>query len=376
MKKLLIFLVLFMLNATSVFAFTDVGSMSPYYTSVNWLQQNRVVEGYSDGTFKTSNQVNRAEFLVMLYQTVGMTGYDIDLPFSDVPDNEWYTPYVKEAYATGVVNGYSDGTFRPAATINVAEAVKILMNIFFDVTALYKAPSDYVSCQEPPLNEDPYVDDTAWYWRFLQVADSMCIAQGAFAAPGMNGYNPGTELTRGDMAEMLYRSKASSDNANVMYMPEIEPDPIEEGDDDLDDMAVAGTYDAELFAFEYPDGWAVSEDGTYEKGELGWTVMLFPEGSINYSCNCGDCDTEIITLFVNDDAVLNAWMDTYQGEYPNVVSLIEVAGHETTRLEVFDACGSYFYYAILIEDGTYFYLETSAKYYRDNIDEIINTLSF
>jgi len=44
-------------------------------------------------------------------------------PFSDVPDNAWYKPYVNKLYERGITNGYQDGTFKPNNTISVAEFI-------------------------------------------------------------------------------------------------------------------------------------------------------------------------------------------------------------------------------------------------------------
>ncbi|MBU2213578.1 S-layer homology domain-containing protein [Patescibacteria group bacterium] len=37
----------------------------------------------------------------------------------------WYAPYVRYAKTYGIVEGYPDGTFKPAQTVNFAEALKI-----------------------------------------------------------------------------------------------------------------------------------------------------------------------------------------------------------------------------------------------------------
>ena len=42
--------------------FSDVSSNFHQSTSINWLQQQGVVEGYSDGSFQPEKPVNRAEF--------------------------------------------------------------------------------------------------------------------------------------------------------------------------------------------------------------------------------------------------------------------------------------------------------------------------
>ena len=47
--------------------------------------------------------------------------------YSDVPEGEWYQPYVTELSAQGVISGYEDGTFRPDGTVTWGEALKLIL---------------------------------------------------------------------------------------------------------------------------------------------------------------------------------------------------------------------------------------------------------
>ena len=47
--------------------------------------------------------------------------------YVDVPDWEWYQPYVTELSAQGVISGYEDGTFRPDGTVTWGEALKLIL---------------------------------------------------------------------------------------------------------------------------------------------------------------------------------------------------------------------------------------------------------
>ena len=47
--------------------------------------------------------------------------------YSDVPEWEWYQPYVTELSAQGVISGYEDGTFRPDGTVTWGEALKLIL---------------------------------------------------------------------------------------------------------------------------------------------------------------------------------------------------------------------------------------------------------
>ena len=48
-------------------AFPDVSESTDYAGSIEWMNENGVIQGYPDGTFKPDKCVNRAEFLKMMY---------------------------------------------------------------------------------------------------------------------------------------------------------------------------------------------------------------------------------------------------------------------------------------------------------------------
>lgn len=48
-------------------------------------------------------------------------------PYTDVKSNDWYFTYVRELSATGVVDGYPDGTFQAAKEVTAGEALKLIL---------------------------------------------------------------------------------------------------------------------------------------------------------------------------------------------------------------------------------------------------------
>lgn len=117
-------------------SFSDVSSGDWFYEYVSFAAYKGVVNGYSDGTFKPNKEVTRAEALKIAYLATGLD-MPLDNPvsnFSDVPVSEWYSYYVTVGVSMGVVNGYSDGTFKPNKSISRAEASKIIKSIY-DLTA-------------------------------------------------------------------------------------------------------------------------------------------------------------------------------------------------------------------------------------------------
>lgn len=59
--------------------------------------------------------------------TPGTTPQNPVKDFPDVPKTEWYYTYVMDLVASGVLGGYSDGTFRPGSTVTLGQALKMIM---------------------------------------------------------------------------------------------------------------------------------------------------------------------------------------------------------------------------------------------------------
>ena len=123
----------FALMSTSVFAaFDDVTEDTDYYTAIGWMAYNEVINGYGDGTFGPDNCVQRAEILKMLFEMLEIdeSDYDGDNPFTDVPAGEWFTGYIALAQERGTVEGYGDGSFKPAQCVLRSEAIKMAFKEF------------------------------------------------------------------------------------------------------------------------------------------------------------------------------------------------------------------------------------------------------
>lgn len=95
------------------------------------LQALGIVTGYEDGSFRLDNTITRAEFAAITVRALGLEDAAKTAmgttQFSDVEANKWYTGYINIAAQYGIVNGYPDGTFKPAKDVSYAEAVKMIV---------------------------------------------------------------------------------------------------------------------------------------------------------------------------------------------------------------------------------------------------------
>lgn len=176
--------------------FVDVPSSSPYCAAIEEMKKLGVFSGYSDGSFRPTNAINRAEtvkvILLALKYNVPTTGWWFDSAgFKDVKSTEWFTPYLAAARLYGIINGYPDNTFRAANTVNRVEMLKI----FIEAANI---GSKYIKC------EKPYKENTGakWYTKYA------CIASQYSLVDSDDGnLLPGKEMTRGDVAVMIYRAQ-------------------------------------------------------------------------------------------------------------------------------------------------------------------------
>lgn len=111
--------------------FSDVPATHWAYASVMELQKRGIVNGVQKGIFAPNAEVTRAQFMKMLAGVAGAQVGEPDkaLPFTDVAEGSWYTPYVAWAYQTGVVNGVSATSFAPDASISRQQICAMLQRL-------------------------------------------------------------------------------------------------------------------------------------------------------------------------------------------------------------------------------------------------------
>lgn len=95
--------------------------LSPY---VNLLADKGVMDGYDDGSFKPDSTVTRAEAAAVMCRLFRLEPAD-GCEFSDVPVGHWAAGYIGAFSELGIMDGYSDGTFRPDQTISYDELFKV-----------------------------------------------------------------------------------------------------------------------------------------------------------------------------------------------------------------------------------------------------------
>lgn len=110
-------------------SYSDVPLGEWYENYIAFAEQNKLASGYSDGTFHPNAPITRAEaakltasFLGLELKESAFSGFD-DV---DYTGSKWASPAIWALVAQEVINGYSDNTFRPTNNISRAEAVVMI----------------------------------------------------------------------------------------------------------------------------------------------------------------------------------------------------------------------------------------------------------
>jgi len=151
------------------------------------MQSQGIIDGYDDKTYRPDRTINRVEFLKILIEAKLSTNPTCRAFFNytDVDWSAWYANYLQIASCLQIVSGYADGSFGPGQAISYAEAAKIISGVYnFSVT-----------------------EGNPWYQNYI----SALVQKDA--SPRID-ITPSDLLTRGEMAEIIYRlegSEVSSD---------------------------------------------------------------------------------------------------------------------------------------------------------------------
>lgn len=143
------------------------------------------IAGYPDHTFRPAKSMNRAEAAAILARLCKLTGGDSTKPdFKDA--DGWYNAAINDVVKAGYMKGYPDGSFKPDQPITRAEFAVILSHVLKDETA----PSPF--------------KDTAGHWA--KDAIDKAYAQGIIKGYGDNSFRPDALVSRAEAVAMANRT--------------------------------------------------------------------------------------------------------------------------------------------------------------------------
>ena len=176
--------------------YSDVPAGSYYEKAVIWAMQKGVANGMGGGKFEPDGQLTRAQLVTVLYRAAGEpdTGKQVN-PFTDVPDDTWYTRAVIWAANNGIVNGVAKNTFAPDDSITREQIAAML----YRYAGAEAAKEDKLSA----FPDAAKVSD--WAKEALNWAVASGLINGVADANGTANLEPQSTATRAQIATILMR---------------------------------------------------------------------------------------------------------------------------------------------------------------------------
>lgn len=116
-------------SAASVEQFTDVDSGDWFYTHVDYVAEKGLLNGTSQTTFGPEASMTRGMFVTVLGNMTGIdTGLYPGSRFDDVPASEYYASRINWATENGIVSGLGGGKFGPNNSVTREQAATMLYN--------------------------------------------------------------------------------------------------------------------------------------------------------------------------------------------------------------------------------------------------------
>ncbi len=184
------------LSASAFATFPDVDDSSTYHEAISFLEEKGIIQGYPDGLFRSENSINRAEALkiLLLGSSIAVPTEVSNTSFPDFYATDWFAPYVETAKSLNIVDGYPDGNFKPANTLNLVEYLKmLLLTNDIDLESLYPH-----GISDSPFSDTPFSD---WYSLYMQYAKDKNLVD----TDSDSKVYPAQPMSRGYFSEIMYR---------------------------------------------------------------------------------------------------------------------------------------------------------------------------
>lgn len=150
------------------------------------------IKGYQDGTFRPNADITRAEFIVILTKALKLQGSGQELNFSDNADiDPWATQAISQAVEAGIINGYTDGTFRPNAKISRTEMVLMAVRA--------------LKLNVEAVDQTSFKDDSK-IPQWAKASVEAAVKDGLVNGVGANTFAPNHTATRAESVTMLLKA--------------------------------------------------------------------------------------------------------------------------------------------------------------------------
>ena len=119
-------------DAAAEAGYTDVTEANWFYEAVTYVTEKGLVDGETETTFAPNASMTRADLVTALYRLAGSPEVTAENPFTDVAADAEYYNAVMWAYTNGVVGGITDTTYEPDSPLQRQQVATMLYRYMND----------------------------------------------------------------------------------------------------------------------------------------------------------------------------------------------------------------------------------------------------
>lgn len=165
--------------------------------AVHTLNDQKIVHGFSDGTFRPNEPITREQFAVILARTLNLNVQHNESPFADVPTDTIYSGSIRKLTDMGIINGFPDGLFYPKEKVTRLQAATMLNRAF----------------QISYMEDSYFFTDVDAHNTHIKALYFNGITNGMSETE----FGPSYPITRGQASIFIYRILQMDKRGNVVY---------------------------------------------------------------------------------------------------------------------------------------------------------------
>lgn len=174
--------------------FTDVPDDAWYYEGLRYVWQKGLMLGIEQNVFDPESPITRGQLITVLHRLAGSPQAKAPDPFSDIPENRYYTAAVAWAYENNITTGVTETLFAPEASVTREQMVT-----FF---ARYAEMEGHTV--ETDGNLDAFIDGGS-VSTYAVTAMTWAVSAGLINGVDESTLAPQGNATRAQMAAILMR---------------------------------------------------------------------------------------------------------------------------------------------------------------------------
>ena len=175
-------------------AFADVDAADWYYDSVNYVVENKLMNGITENEFGPDVLLTRGMLVTMLYRNAGEPATNRSIPFADIDMGMYYANAVIWAQQNGIVSGVTETEFAPNANITREQIAAIMFRY-----------AQYKGMNAITMEENLHFEDSDEIFEYAVTSMNWAVGTGLMKGKTETTINPKDNATRAEIATILQR---------------------------------------------------------------------------------------------------------------------------------------------------------------------------